>query len=310
MFNSNNQRSVGVMMMIFATFFWGYMGISSRYLNEINFQSFDIAFTRSLTAAILTTILLFFTKKSAFKINLKGFLFCAFYGILNYSIGISLYSISVQRIPISVATVLMFSNPIWVTLFNYIFFKEKISLKKMIVIAFCIFGCMCIIDIFSTGGMNLDIIGILAGISNGMTFALQIVMPKFVEGKIEKETILLYGFWSSAIVLLLFADIPRLVSSITNSSNPGFYFANVLTIGVLCTFIANTFYVKSTQYIGTSLPSMMVALEPTFASILAFFIFGENMKLIQIIGTLIVIGSVIALETNLEKYSLFKKSAS
>lgn len=295
------KKKRGVWMMIFATLFWGFMGISNRYLNEVNFQPIDIAFTRSIIGAILTTIFLLITNRSAFKVTFKGFMFCALYGIINYSIGISLYSLSVERIPIGVATVLMFSNPIWVTLLNYIFFKEKISFKKMMVILTCIFGCMCIIDIFSTGGQNLDLIGITAGVLDGVTFALQIVMPRFVEKTISKDSILLYGFWSSAICLILFADIPRLASGIINSPNPLFYFGNVLSIGVLSTFVANTFYVNSTKYIGTSLPSMMVALEPTFATVLAFFIFGESMKPIQILGTLIVIGSVMALELNFEK---------
>lgn len=295
------KKKRGVWMMIFATLFWGFMGISNRYLNEVNFQPIDIAFTRSIIGAILTTIFLLITNRSAFKVTFKGFMFCALYGIINYSIGISLYSLSVERIPIGVATVLMFSNPIWVTLLNYIFFKEKISFKKMMVILTCIFGCMCIIDIFSTGGQNLDLIGITAGVLDGVTFALQIVMPRFVEKTISKDSILLYGFWSSAICLIFFADIPRLASGIINSPNPLFYFGNVLSIGVLSTFIANTFYVNSTKYIGTSLPSMMVALEPTFATVLAFFIFGESMKPIQILGTLIVIGSVMALELNFEK---------
>ncbi|MEG0250842.1 MAG: EamA family transporter [Peptostreptococcus sp.] len=295
------KKKRGVLMMIFATLFWGFMGISNRYLNEVNFQPIDIAFTRSIIGAILTTIFLLITNRSAFKVSFKGLMFCALYGIINYSIGISLYSLSVERIPIGVATVLMFSNPIWVTLLNYIFFKEKISFKKMIVILTCIFGCMCIIDIFSTGGQNLDLIGIIAGVLDGVTFALQIVMPRFVEKTISKDSILLYGFWSSAICLIFFADIPRLASGIINSPNPMFYFGNVLSIGILSTFVANTFYVNSTKYIGTSLPSMMVALEPTFATILAFFIFGESMKPIQILGTLIVIGSVMALELNFEK---------
>ncbi len=295
------KKKRGVWMMIFATLFWGFMGISNRYLNEVNFQPIDIAFTRSIIGAILTTIFLLITNRSAFKVTFKGFMFCALYGIINYSIGISLYSLSVERIPIGVATVLMFSNPIWVTLLNYIFFKEKISFKKMMVILTCIFGCMCIIDIFSTGGQNLDLIGITAGVLDGVTFALQIVMPRFVEKTISKDSILLYGFWSSAICLIFFADIPRLASGIINSPNPLFYFGNVLSIGVLSTFVANTFYVNSTKYIGTSLPSMMVALEPTFATVLAFFIFGESMKPIQILGTLIVIGSVMALELNFEK---------
>ena len=299
--SESEKKRRGVWMMIFATLFWGFMGISNRYLNEVNFQPIDIAFTRSIIGAILTTILLLLTNRSAFKVSFKGLMFCALYGIINYSIGISLYSLSVERIPIGVATVLMFSNPIWVTLLNYIFFKEKISFKKMIVILTCIFGCMCIIDIFSTGGQNLDIIGVTAGVLDGVTFALQIVMPRFVEKTISKDSILLYGFWSSAICLVFFADIPRLTSSIFNSPNPMFYLGNVLSIGILSTFVANTFYVNSTKYIGTSLPSMMVALEPTFATILAFFIFGESMKPIQILGTLIVISSVMILELNFEK---------
>lgn len=295
------ERKKGISMMIFATFFWGFMGISSRFLNEVNFQSVDVAFVRTFSAAFCMSIFLFFKNKEAFKPGLKGLLFCVFYGILNYGIGISLYSLSVERIPISVATVLMFSNPIWVTVFSYLFFKEKIDLKKALVILTCIIGCMCIIDIFTTGGTNLDLIGVVAGVLNGMTFALQIVMPRFVEKTVSKDSILLYGFWSATIFLLLFASPARLVANLANSSNPGFFVANVLSIGVLSTFVANTFYVKSTQYIGTSLPSMMVALEPIFASILAFFIFGEAMKPIQILGAFIVIGSVMALETDLKK---------
>ena len=306
----NAAHKKGVVMMLFATVFWGFMGIFNRYLNQVNFHSIDVALVRSVSGAVMTTILLLFTNRKAFKISFKGFLFCAFYGILNYSIGISLYSISVERIPIGVATVLMFSNPIWVTLFNYIFFREKVSMKKIVVIGTCIFGCMCIIDVFTTGGSNLDLIGVLAGVMNGMTFALQIVMPRFVERSVSKDSILLYGFWCSTICLLFFADVPRLVSNIVESSSPMFYLGNVLAVGILSTFLSNTLYVKCTKYIGTSLPSMMVALEPTFATILAFFIFGETMKPIQIIGTFIVIGSVLALEMRMDTLKAkFKKQS-
>lgn len=295
----NKYRQKGIIMMVVATFMWGFMGVSSRYLNEINMTSYDISFIRSIFGFTLTAVFVYFTNKSAYKVSLREFAFCAFYGILNFAIGISAYSFAVARIPLSVATVLMFSNPIWVTIFGYIFFKDKINLKKIIVVSTCIFGCMCIIDIFSTGGSNLDILGIVAAIFNGMTFAMQIVLPRFVEGKIQKDTILLYGFMSSCLFTLIFTNIPRLATSIVSSVDPLFYGAHILITGILCTFVSNTLYVKSTHYIGTSLPSMMVALEPTFATILAYFIFGENMSAIQVVGALIVVGSVFAMELDL-----------
>ena len=289
--------------MIMATIFWSFMGISNRYLNQVNLSSLEISFIRTLSASLMTTMVLFFTNKSLFKVDKKGFIFCVFYGVLNYSIGISLYSISVERIPIAIATVLMFSNPIWVTLFSKIFFGDEVGMKKILLISTCIFGCMCIIDIFTTGGRDLDIIGVLAGIGNGMTFALQIVLPRFVERSIRKETILLYGFWSGTICLSFFINIGSIVEKIAYSNSPMFYLMNALSIGLLGTYFANTFYVKSTKYIGTSLPSMMVALEPIFAAVLAFFIFGEELKAIQFVGAVIVVMSVVMLEIRLSEDS-------
>lgn len=306
LFRDKNFRK-GVTMMLMATFFWSFMGISNRFLNQIHLGSLEVAFIRTLSASLVTTVVLFLTNRSLFKINFKGLLFCVFYGVLNYTIGISLYSVSVERIPIAVATVLMFSNPVWVTLFSKIFFGDKVGLKKILLISTCIFGCMCIIDIFTTGGKNLDIIGVLAGIGNGMTFALQIVLPRFVERSIKKETILLYGFWTGTICLSFFVNIGSIVQSFSTSSNPMFYVLNALCIGVLGTYCANTFYVKSTKYIGTSLPSMMVALEPIFAAVLAFFIFAEQLKYIQFLGAFIVVMSVIMLEIRFDfKLSLDK----
>ncbi len=52
-------KKVGVSMMMLATFFWGYMGISSRYLNHISLRTVDISFIRALSAAIMLTIYLF-----------------------------------------------------------------------------------------------------------------------------------------------------------------------------------------------------------------------------------------------------------
>ena len=213
----------------------------------------------------------------------------------------SFYSLSVDNIPISVATVLMFSNPIWATLFGKIFFGDPISKKKLVIMILCLVGCMCIIDVFSARGAELNMIGVLAGILNGMTFSLQIVLPRFVENKLSKDSLLLYGFWSATICLAFFVNIGDIASKVANSGRPGFYLAHLLAIGILCTFVAITLYVKSTKYIGTSLPSMMSALEPVFASIIAYMVFSEVMKPIQVLGAVTIIASIVALEVDVKK---------
>ncbi len=300
----HENKKLGIGMMVIAGFLWGVMGISSRYLTNIHLAIFDVTFSRCLLTAAALSFLFAVTDRAAFKISRRGFLFCAFYGVLNYAFGLSLYSLSIQRIPIAVATILMFSNPIWVSIFNKIFFKEKIGIKRLVCIAWCIFGCMCMINIFSVGAGSLDVIGIAAGVLNGLTFALQIVLPRFVEGKIKRNTILLYGFWSAAIGLFFFASPLRIIAGLTDSSAPLFYTFHLLAAGLLCTFGANTLYLTSTKFIGTGLPSMMVSFEPIFAGVFAFFVFGEIMQPIQLLGGLIVLISVIFSEMNM---SVLKK---
>ena len=299
----------GIRLMLIATFFWATMGIVSRNLNGANLTSIQVAFTRCLQAAVFTTIALAFKNRDAFKIDLKGLIFCVVYGIIAFGLAMAFFSLTVERIPIAVATVLMFSNPIWVTLFGRIFFKDKVGLKKVITVITCILGCMCIIDIFAAGGKDLNVLGVVFGLLSGVTFASQLVIPRFADGKYSNDSLLLYGFWGGTVFLGIFSDIPALAGSIVHASNPMYTIANLLAIGVLSTYIANSYYIKSSEYLGNTLPSILVAFEPIFATILAFVILGEAIKPIQMFGALVVIASIIVMQVDIKGLAFGRKKA-
>lgn len=293
-------RKKGILLVLIATTFWGMMGINSRTLSLAGLSAMDIAFIRCSIAGILFTIYMLITKPNELKQKLSGIIVGCIYGIVCFVIGFMTYNISVERVPISVATVLMFTNPIWVSIFGTLVFKDKMTKKKLFVICMCIVGCICISDIISTGGSNLDIIGIAAGLINGMTFAMQIIIPRFFDGKYSKDAILVYGFLSSTVVLAFFTDFSAIATAVTgvNSVN---VILNIFAISVLSTFIASTFYVKSTEYIETQVTSILVSLEPILGSIFAFFIFGEAMSEMQLVGAGIVILAACILETDFSK---------
>lgn len=291
----------GISLVVIATLFWGMMGICSRNLSLAGFSSFDISFFRCLIAGALFLLWMLFKDKKVLMLDKKGILTCGLYGIGTFAISFISYNIAVERIPISVATVLMFTNPIWVTIFNAIFFKEKINAKKILVIILCIIGCLCIADIFTSGNIELDPIGVIAGIVNGMAFAMQIIIPRFFVGKYEQDSMLIYGFLGGALFLALFTDFNNIFTILSTDTSIMSSIGNILFISVLSTFIANTFYVKSTTYIGTSLTSILVSLEPILGSLFAFIIFKEVMSSIQILGAGIVIIAAVILELDIPK---------
>ena len=125
-----NNKKKGISLVLIATLFWGMMGVTSRTLANAGINSMSISFFRCLIAAIGFSIFLFIFNKNAFKIDLKGIIVSALYGIVTFGLSFTTFNIAVERVPIAVATVLMFTNPIWVTIFNAIFFKEKNYIKK------------------------------------------------------------------------------------------------------------------------------------------------------------------------------------
>lgn len=297
-----DSKKKGIGLVVIATTFWGMMGITSRKLSLSGLSTFDVSFLRCLIAGLLFTLWILRKDKNLLKLDIKGIIICSLYGIVAFASSFISYNISVERIPISIATVLMFTNPIWVTVFGFILFKEKITKKKVFVIILCILGCLCIADIFTAKNIDLDIIGVMAGLANGVTFALQIIIPRFFDGKYEKDTMLVYGFISGALFLLFFTDLSNITRSIHNNTQPMSVVMNILSIAILSTFIANTFYVKATEYIDTSLTSILVSLDPVLGSFFAFIVFGETLNLIQILGAIIVILAAVILEIDIKVF--------
>ena len=284
-----NNKKKGIILVLIATLFWGMMGVTSRTLGNAGIDSMSISFFRCLIASIGFGIFLFIFNKDAFKVDLKGIIISSIYGIVTFGLSFTTFNIAVESVPIAVATVLMFTNPIWVTIFNAIFFKEKITGKKAIVIILAITGCLLISNIFGVGFENLDVVGLLVGLSTGVLFALQLVIPRFFEGKYTKDSMLIYGFIASAIVLAFFTNFTGIDNAITSSASPIFVVLNILSIGVLSTFIANISYVKATDYIETGVASVLVALEPVLGSLFAYLVYGETLTGLQLIGGLLII---------------------
>ena len=99
----------------------------------------------------------------------------------------------------------------------------------------------------------------------------------------------------------LFTDFKESFYIIVNTPNIGMVILNILSIGILSTFISNTFYIKSTEYIEASVTSILASMEPVLSSIFAFFIFGEVLNGKQIVGAILIIIDAIILELKLDK---------
>ncbi len=295
-----NKRSIGLLMVAMAALFWGSMGITIRNLNEFQLDPFSISFFR--TAIAFVFYLVFFGRKdrSVLKIDGRGLLFCAVYGILSFGLAFVAYNIAVSRIPIAVATVLMFTSPVWVIIFSKIFFGEELTARKGIAIGLSLIGCFLISKGYDLDNLEIDLLGIVFALVSGITFALQVVMPKFVEDRYSKDSLLIYGFLFASVFLLFFTDLANTLQVFQGGNLHGLGI-NLFILGVINTVIPNAAYVKSTEYVEASTGSIIISMEPLVAAVLAYLTFGEVLEGMQVVGMGVILISMGVLNINFKR---------
>ena len=287
-------KTKGMILAITAATMWGIMGIFVRQLNAVGYGSADISFLRCLLAGALYFVFVKIKNPRALRVDLRGLIICLLYGLI-YSVSFLTYSISVSRIPVAVATVLMFMSPIWVTILSVTVFREKVRGRKFVAIFLCIVGAALTANLVGAGPGDLDALGIGAGIINGLGMALQILVPRYFADRLERDTMLVYGFLGAAIGLVCFIHPGVMIDSLTGPGAGG-VLLSIFGIAVLCTMVANVAYVKSTTYVSATTTSILSALEVVVGCLVGLVIYRESMSALQALGAVIIVGASLGSE--------------
>lgn len=281
------RATVGVVLAVSGASLWGVMGIFVRGLSACGYDAYDVAFVRCLIAGVGFLIFLALTQPRMLVVDWGHMAFFCLHGIFAYGIASIAYGVSVARIPISVATVLMFMSPVWVALIGIIVFKEKLRLQTAAIILCCILGAALVSNFFTASTEKMDGLGIAAGILNGFCVALQIMVPRYFAKDYPRDTILVYSFLGAAAAMCFFADFQTIAASFQPSTRAATLFHG-LCLGVLCTLFANVAVVKATAYISTTTCSILSSLEVVVGAVAGAVMFHETLSLPQLLGAIIV----------------------
>jgi len=127
--HSDIMKKLYLILPILAGFMFGSSGVFVRTLTQNGIDSTTLLFLRFSIAILPLMIAILLTDKKLLKIDLKDiplFLVCAM-----CIVGLNLcYNESMNTVPLSLAAVLLSIAPIYVLIFAYILFGEKITSKR------------------------------------------------------------------------------------------------------------------------------------------------------------------------------------
>lgn len=268
-----------------AMLIFGTIGLFRRM---IPFPSSLIAATRGL---IGTLFLLFFLTLTHQKLSVssikKNLIPLVLSGTLMGFNWILLFE-SYNYTSVAVSTVCYYMAPVFVILAAPVFFKEKLTLKKIICAAFAFAGILLVSGIFKTSftGIN-EIKGVLFGLAAAILYASVILINKKLTS-IESfdRTILQLG--TSAVVLFPYTMTTENLSSLTFDGN---VLILLLITGIVHTGIAYVLYFHSIKTLDTQSIAIYSYIDPMSAILFSALFLNETVTAIEMIGMVLILGS-------------------
>ncbi|WP_418698790.1 DMT family transporter [Bacteroides sp.] len=187
-----------------------------------------------------------------------------------------------------VATTIHFMYPVLTTLIMMIFFREKKSLWRMGAIALAVSGVFFLSQGDTTGTITGT--GIFIVLLSALGYALYLVsvsQMKRLEMKGLKMTF--YVFLFGGILLFIGTQVSGIgLQAIPDRITLG----NLVMLALVPTVISNLALVRAIKNIGSTLTSVLGAMEPVTAVCVGILIFGEPFTSSIAIGIMLIISAV------------------
>lgn len=246
----------------------------------------------------LAMLLLLFVKKTRLTIRFGEFL-----RILLLSGIYALSSIALiegyRYLPGGIATVVMFSYPVWTSLISIVFFHEKVSFRTALSILLAIGGVFCLSGMLDGSDGTGSLLGVGFELLSGLCYALYMVLfPKMKIRQMESLKVTFFIFFFAMLILMLYA---LFTSGRLYPVYNGTQLLNLFLLGLLPTALSNITIIMALKQINSILVAILGAFEPMTAMCVGILVFGEAFTYPIALGFGLIIASVIVLVTQKNK---------
>lgn len=200
---------------------------------------------------------------------------------------IVLYS-SFHYINSGMATTLHFIYPVFVFLFCWLFFREKIDLLH----GACLVLCMLGILFFYTPGQQANLMGIFLACTSGVSYAAYIVyLAKCGMGKLYPFK---YSFYIASICSVLIFFYAMLTQSfVYRMTNTAWLW--MVVFAMLLTLVAVILFQSGTNLVGAQHTAILSTFEPLASIVVGVLAFHERFSTRTLFGTIMILASVVML---------------
>jgi drug/metabolite transporter (DMT)-like permease len=314
---SNSTR--GYATAILSALFLSTTAILIRYLTQnYDMPPLVLAVWRDVFVFASLLIIFLIFNRANLKLPKNQIRYLVIYGFI-LAIFNSLWTISVAWNGAAVATVLVYSSTAFTAVLGLLFLKERLDLGKIIAVLLAFGGCLLVSGAYVPEVWQSNLFAILTGFLAGLSYAIYSLMGRSAAQRgLNPWTTLFYTFSFATLFLLLinFTGSGWIPGTMRTASDYFIYGKDMLAWGILFllaagpTLLGFGLYNVSLKHLPASVVNLIATSEPVFTTVTAYFLLSEVLSILQITGSILVMGGVILLRVNEDrKKRKAKKSA-
>lgn len=265
----NNKK--GTLLMLFSAISFSLGGLLVKL---IPWQALAVSSGRCIFSSIIMGLFLYFTKHKL-VINKTTIIGSLFVSLMMFA-----YVYSNKLTTAANAIILEYTAPIFIVIFNFIFFKKKPTKADIFVIIAVIVG---IVIVFIDGLKYGSILGNNVALISGVFYALSMMLNSFEGG--DSLTSIFLGH-----CLIAITGIPSIFQETDFSSST---LLLVACLGIFQAGLGYAFMAVGTKYCNPVNAIIVASIEPILNPILVSIFYKEVITLNSILGASIVIAAVV-----------------
>ncbi len=285
------QTKLGIIFTLLSALGYGSTAVIVINAYKAGATPWQVLLAQSISSLGLIILILFRRWKRVEKLKRHLPLLCSI-GIFGYTSMAICYTLALQYLPGSMATLIFFTYPIFVVLGARWFYGEKFTRSKIIALCLALVGVVLTCQVFGTGFGSFRGTGVVLcfAAAAGAT-VLTLLSERLVENN-DPLDIALVEHFVAALSLNLFIIFGNLAE--WREITPTVWLLGLL-LTLLTSLLPTFFALKGIAHLGASRASIIAVAEIPITLFLVFIFLKEQLTGSQWLGSGLIMGSVFIL---------------
>jgi drug/metabolite transporter (DMT)-like permease len=269
----------------------GLIVFGGKVFANLGLSLFEIAIIPyALSIIILFPFMLFFKR---FRIKRKHILILFLYGIVTSLLSLAEFGGVFLGVPVAIAVLLIYTQPLWTIILSIIFLKEKINKFTAIACILVIIGVFILVgpamkDFMLNAGLLVSLLG-------GVLLSVWVIMGRVSSTRGSHPVATQFGVGIFTIIILgvlylLFSSLIKLPEITRFSLNFSFnIWIYLIVFALLVNILSHIFIFSGMRKVPSADAGILLLLEPVSAALLAAIFLNQALTINIIIGGILIL---------------------